>query len=163
MEFLNKIWKWRVAIIVFALGGWIYYESNESDKRKVVEERKIAEQAENKKTRENLLFDEYNKNKKRLNCNISFKVTLETYGANVNVELRVGEIGNSFPIVVKQASGGELDYLGLCPGRYFIAIGDDKNVSTTPVEDFVSGKKYTSRVHLTKGVGNMGNARRETL
>ena len=106
MEFLKKIWKWRVAIIVFALGGWIYYESNESDKRKVVEERKIAEQAENKKTRENLLFDEYNKNKKRLNCNISFKVTLETYGANVNVELRVGEIGNSFPIVVKQASGG---------------------------------------------------------
>ena len=66
MEFLNKIWKWRVAIIVFALGGWIYYESNESDKRKVVEERKIAEQAENKKTRENLLFDEYNKNKKNL-------------------------------------------------------------------------------------------------
>ena len=108
-------------------------------------------------------YSEYNKNKKRLNCNISFKVTLETYGANVNVELRVGEIGNSFPIVVKQASGGELDYLGLCPGRYFIAIGDDKNVSTTPVEDFVSGKKYTSRVHLTKGVGNMGNARRETL
>jgi len=81
----------------------------------------------------------------------------------VTVELRVGELGNSFPLVIKQAQDSEISYKGLCPGKYFIAIGDDKNVSTTPIKDFATNNRYTSTVQLTTGVGNMGSARREKL
>lgn len=163
MDILKLFWKWRIAIFVAIFASWMYYESVESEKKKVLLEIKIAEQAAEKKAKEASLFESYNKSKNTKKCNIDFKVILETYGADVSVELRVGEVGNSFPLVVKQAKGGELNYKKLCPGNYFIAIGDDKNVSTTPVQNFESGKSYTSRVQLTQGVGNMGSARRETL
>jgi len=163
VDVLKKIWQWRIAIFVAIFACWLYYESVEAEKKKVLLERKLVQQAAEKKAREELLFDAYNKLKISKNCNIAFKVILETYGADVSVELRVGELGNSFPLVVKQAKSGELDYKNLCPNNYFIAIGEDKMVSTTPVQNFESGKNYTSRVHLTKGVGNMGSARRETL
>jgi hypothetical protein len=163
VDLLKKIWKWRVAIVVAIIACWLYYDSVESEKKRVLLEKQIAEQAAEKKAKEELLFQAYNKLKNSKNCNIGFKVILETYGADVSVELRVGEIGNSFPLVVKQAKSSELEYKNLCPSNYFIAIGDDKTVSTTPVQNFESGKTYTSRVQLTQGVGNMGSARRETL
>lgn len=163
MEIIRMIWKWRAAVVVLILGSWLWYESNETDKRKALEEAEIqAKVAENKK-REQSLFEIYSAIKKREKCEIKFEVTLETYGANVKVELRVGEVGNSFPLVIKEASGGKLNYSGLCEGKYFIAIGNDKDVSTTPTQEFKNGVNYTSTVTLTKGVGNVGSTRREKL
>jgi hypothetical protein len=128
-------------------------------------EKLIAEEATAKKLREQTLFDKYNvtKNKNPSRCNMRYSVKFETYGADVNVELRVGEVGNSFPLVIKQAKDSQISYTGLCPEKYFIAIGDDKNVSTTPIQDFSTNNTYTSTVRLTKNVGNMGSARREKL
>jgi hypothetical protein len=163
MEIIRRRWKWRAGLVVLLLGSWLWYESNEADKRKAVEEAEIqAKVAENKK-REEALFEKYSSIKKREKCEIKFEVTLETYGANVKVELRVGELGNSFPLVIKEASGGKLNYAGLCEGKYFIAIGNDKDVSTTPIQEFKNGVNYKSTVTLTKGVGNMGSTRREKL
>lgn len=163
MNLLKIIWKWRAALIVLILGSWFWYESIESDKRKVLEEEAIQAKAAESKKREQILFDKYSDLKKRGKCDIKFDVTLETYGASVKVELRVGEVGNSFPLVIKEASGGKLNYSGLCEGKYFIAIGNDKEVSTTPMQEFKYGINYTSNVTLTKGVGNMGSTRREKL
>jgi hypothetical protein len=163
MNILIKLWKWRWAIIIPIISIWLYYMTNKIEKKEIEQERLIAAEMEEKKLKENALLAEYEKNKKRLNCNIAYKVTLETYGESVSVELRVGEVGNSFPLVIKQASGGQLEYKKLCPANYFIAIGNDKNVSTTPIQNFESGRTYTSNVYLTKGVGNMGSSRREKL
>lgn len=163
MNILGKLWKWRSIFILGALAGWFWYESVESDKRKASEEIKISAAAEEKRLREDALFKQYNASKIKLRCNIDYDVTLETYGENVTVELRVGVIGNSFPLVVKSASAGKLSYGGLCPGKYFLAVGNDKDVSTTPIKEFVNGQKYTSTVHIAKGVGNMGSSRRERL
>jgi hypothetical protein len=163
MEIIKKLWKYRLLIVVALLGSWLWYENNEDDKRKKAEEVRIAAQAEERRVREQTLFSEYENRKNKIKCGISYEVTLETYGATVNVELRVGAVGKSFPLVVKQAKDGKLNYTNLCPGSYFLAIGDEKNVSTTPVQDFVTGKNYTSKVHMTKGVGNMKSARRDLL
>lgn len=163
MNALKKIWEWRILIFVVCLGSWIWYEDTKSKEKKAEEDKILAAQAETKRAREQSLFEAYQSQKIKSKCNISFEVTLETFGATVNVELRVGSVGDSFPLVVKQASDGKLNYTGLCPSRYFLAIGDDKSVSTTPVQEFVSGHNYTSKVHLTKGVGNMGSSRRELL
>jgi hypothetical protein len=163
MDYLRILWKWRLLILVAALGSWIWYEDDKATKLKIEEEKRIAAQLEEKKRREQALFEEYQKRKNNSKCQIKYEVTLETFGATVNVELRAGVVGDSFPLVIKQASDGKIHYSSLCPGKYFLAIGDDKNVSTTPVQDFAAGNTYTSRVHLTKGVGNMGSARRELL
>ncbi len=163
MDFIKLLWKYRLIPLLLIGGGWIWYEIEETDKKNAALEKQIAAEAEEKKKREQKLLDKYNAAKNPSRCNIQYLVKLETYGANVNVELRVGEVGDSFPLVIKQAQDGEINYTGLCPGKYFIAIGDDKNVSTTPIRDFATNNRYTSTVQLTKGVGNMGSARREKL
>ena len=163
MEFFKKIWKWRVIIIGVGLGFWMWLSSIESEKIKAAEEAAIKSQIQEKNQKEDALFKSYNESKKKKKCGIKYEVTLETYGESVKVELRAGEIGNSFPLVIKEAAGGKLFYSELCEGKYFIAIGNDKDVSTTPIKEFSNGVSYTSTVTLTKGVGNMGSSRREKL
>lgn len=163
MTILKLLWKWRVAIILLIFGIWLWSEKIETDKKNALEEASIqAKIAENKK-REELLSKQYSENKNKKTCLIKYEVTLETFGANVKVELRAGELGKSFPLEIKEASGGKLNYSGLCEGKYFIAIGNDKDVSTTPVQEFINGTNYTSTVTVTKGSGNMGSSRREKL
>jgi hypothetical protein len=160
---LGLLWKWRALIIFGALGLWVWRESVESDQRRAVEEAEIQASAEAKRVLENALREVYETNRTPQRCQIDFDVELKTFGQDVTVELRVGEIGTSFPLEVKRASGGNLHYENLCPGKYFIAIGDEKQVSTTPVRDFEFGQSYTSTVELTSGTGNMGSSRRERL
>jgi len=163
MELIKKMWRFRALIFLVAAGILIWYGSNENEKDRIELERKIKAYEGEKKIREESLFTEYRKKKSKEKCGISFAVTLETFGEDVNVELRSGEPGNSFPLVIKRANSGKLNYDGLCEGKYFIAIGNDTDVSTTPVQLFVNGKTYTSTVQLTKGVGNMSSKNRNQL
>jgi len=163
MDFLKLIWKYRLIPLLLIGGGYIWYASEESAKTNAELEKKIAAEAEEKKKNEQKMFEKYNAAKNPAKCNITYDVKFETYGEDVSVELRVGEVGNSFPLVIKQAKDSQISYTGLCPNKYFLAIGNDKNVSTTPVKDFSSNSRYNSTVQLTKGVGNMGSSRREKL
>lgn len=159
----ETIWKWRSLIIFGALGLWVWRESVESDKRRAVEEAQIQADAAAKVEREEILRKSYEATQSSRLCNITFDVLLKTFGKNVMVELRVGEVGNSFPLEVRPASDGRISFAGLCPATYFLAIGDDKQVSTTAPEPFEADQGYTSTIELTSGPGNVGSSRRERL
>jgi hypothetical protein len=163
MTYIKILWRYKVAIILIIICGYLWNLEKKNENKRQETERKILAEAEEKKKKEQILFEKYNSEKNASKCNINYQIKLETYGENVTVELRVGELGNSFPLVIKQAKDGDIAYSGLCPGKYFIAIGNDKNVSTTPVQDFVTNTRYNSKVQLTQGVGNMSSSRREKL
>jgi hypothetical protein len=163
MKLLRLLWDLRILIIFAALGVFSWYESNESEKKRIIQEEQFKAQEAEKKVREERLFAQYQSLKSKTKCGIELNVILETFGEDVNVELRSGELGNSFPLVVKRAKSSKLHYDGLCEGNYFIAIGNDDQVSTTPVERFVKGTVYTSTVTLTKGVGNVSSHDRRNL
>ncbi len=69
-------------------------------------------------------------------CNIDFSIELQTFGENVTVELRNGAPGRSRPVTSQRSKGGRVSFANLCPGRYFLAIGNDDSVSVTPVRQF---------------------------
>ena len=168
MKFLISIWNgWEgliiLSITISAFAIWVNIAESQRKKKIAEEEAVLLKQFEEKRSREDALFKKFMASKKDSACNIEFRVILETYGDNVKVELRVGEIGNSFPLVIKQSNSGKLEYKELCPSKYFLAIGNDKEVSITPVQDFEKGKIYTSTVHLTSGVGNMNTLKREKI
>ncbi len=96
-------------------------------------------------------------------CDIEFKVELQTFGENVTVELRSGSPGKSRPVKSQRSQGGQVGFYSLCPGNYFLAIGNDDNVSVTPVQNFVEDFSYSSRITIQRGSGNVSKRSRKNL
>ncbi len=62
-------------------------------------------------------------------CNTVYNITLQTFGEGVLVELRSGTPGNSRVVQSRRSNGGAVNFGKLCPGNYFLAIGNDDSVS----------------------------------
>jgi len=101
--------------------------------------------------------------KNALECNVSYTVSLQTIGEGVTVELRQGMPGNSRAIKTSYSSGGNVFFSGLCPGSYFLAIGNGESVSVTPVRSFETGIDYTSTLTMQRGTGNVSSRRKSDL
>lgn len=96
-------------------------------------------------------------------CNIDFNITLQTFGEGVLVELRSGTPGRSRVVNSTRSSGGNVNFSSLCPGSYFLAIGNDESVSVTPVRNFEENVSYSSRITMQRGTGNVGRQSRKSL
>ena len=96
-------------------------------------------------------------------CNIDFNIELQTFGENVNVELRRGTPGKSRPVTSHRSQGGHVGFSDLCPGSYFLAIGNDDYVSVTPTRQFEMDHVYSSRITMQKGSGNVSKQSRKSL
>lgn len=96
-------------------------------------------------------------------CNIEFNIELETFGEGVSVELRAGVPGNSKILSTKSSRGGHVGFSGLCAGKHFLAIGNGDSVSVTPTRDFESGHRYSSRLTMQRGAGNVSSRSRGAL
>ncbi|MBG6072564.1 S1C family serine protease [Polaromonas sp. CG_9.2] len=96
-------------------------------------------------------------------CNIDYDIELQTFGEHVSVELRSGALGASRVVKTRPSQGGRVSFSSLCPGNYFVAIGNDDYVSVTPVRQFVSDHRYTSQLTLQRGAGNVSRQSRKTL
>ena len=98
-----------------------------------------------------------------LACDIEFVVNLKTLGQTVNVELREGKPGRSKVMETKRSSGGVVRFSSLCPGGYFLAIGDETYVHVTPNQTFEEGYEYESNIRLQQGHGNVDRKKRSAL
>lgn len=96
-------------------------------------------------------------------CDIEYTVNLETFGERVRVELRSGSPGKSRVVATKTSAGGQVYFGDLCAGSYFVAIGNDDAVSVTPVRYFEDQHRYTSRLVLQRGTGNVQRMKRGAL
>ena len=96
-------------------------------------------------------------------CNIDFNITLQTFGEGVLVELRSGTPGRSRVVNSTRSSGGNVNFSSLCPGSYFLAIGNDESVSVTPVRNFEENVSYSSSITMQRGTGNVGRQSRKSL
>lgn len=96
-------------------------------------------------------------------CSIDFTINLDTFGEGVTVELRTGAPGNSRIVKTQRSSGGTVFFGGLCPGSYFVAIGNGETVSVTPVRQFEDYGKYTSTLKMQRGSGNVAKKSRNAL
>lgn len=96
-------------------------------------------------------------------CNVAFNIELQTFGENVAVELRSGVPGSSRPVQTHGSQGGHVGFSNLCPGSYFLAIGNDDNVSVTPVRQFEMDHIYNSRITMQRGSGNVARKSRKSL
>lgn len=96
-------------------------------------------------------------------CDVSYAVSLQTFGEGVSVELRQGTPGTSHVIKTSYSSGGNVFFSGLCPGSYFLAIGNGESVSVTPVRSFETGVDYTSTLTMQRGAGNVSSRRKSDL
>lgn len=98
-----------------------------------------------------------------LGCDVSYNISLQTFGEGVTVELRKGAPGNSSVVNSSQSFGGNVRFGNLCPGSYFLAIGNGDSVSVTPVRQFESGVDYTSTLTMQRGAGNVSTRRKGSL
>lgn len=96
-------------------------------------------------------------------CTISYAVSLQTFGEGVSVELRQGTPGRSRVISTSHSSGGTVRFSSLCPGSYFLAIGNGESVSVTPVRSFETGVDYESTLTMQRGAGNVSSLRKSDL
>jgi hypothetical protein len=96
-------------------------------------------------------------------CSIDFTINLETFGEGVTVELRTGTPGNSRIVKTQRSTGGTVFFGGLCPGSYFLAIGNGESVSVTPVRQFEDYGRYTSTLRMQRGSGNVSKKSRNAL
>ena len=96
-------------------------------------------------------------------CSIGFSIELQTFGENVTVELRTGAPGRSRPVASQRSQGGRVSFDNLCPGSYFLAIGNDDSVSVTPIRQFENDHSYTSRITMQRGSGNVSKQSRKSL
>jgi hypothetical protein len=96
-------------------------------------------------------------------CNIDFTIELQTFGENVQVELRNGSPGKSRPIKSQRSQGGQVGFYDLCPGSYFLAIGNNDYVSVTPVRNFTENSSYKSNITMQRGSGNVSKKSRKNL
>lgn len=98
-----------------------------------------------------------------LACNTDFTIKLETFGEGVTVELRAGTPGNSRVVKTQQSSGGTVYFGKLCPGPYFLAIGNSETVNVTPVRQFEDFASYRSTITMQRGSGNVSKKSRSSL
>lgn len=98
-----------------------------------------------------------------LACDIDYDINLKTLGQTVNVELREGKPGRSKVVDTKRSSGGHVNFNGLCPGNYFLAIGDENYVDVTPIRTFEAGYGYESEIRVQQGHGNVNKKKRSAL
>lgn len=96
-------------------------------------------------------------------CETTYNITLQTFGEGVRVELRTGAPGSSKIVNSTFSRGGQVGFYRLCPGNYFLAIGNDDNVSVTPVRYFEDYAEYTSSITMQRGSGNVSRRARNSL
>ena len=96
-------------------------------------------------------------------CSITYSIELNTFGEGVLVELRAGTPGNSRVVRSARSHGGTVVFSPLCPGRYFLAIGNDDSVNVTPTQFLQDERDYTSRITLQRGSGNVSHRSRKSL
>lgn len=96
-------------------------------------------------------------------CNTEYNITLETFGQGVLVELRSGNPGTSRVVQSKRSNGGAVNFVNLCPGNYFLAIGNDDSVNVTQTRYFDADAIYTGRIVMQRGSGNVSNKSRKNL
>ena len=95
--------------------------------------------------------------------NAEFTVTLQTFGEGVLVELRKGTPVKSNVVKSRRTNGGTVRFADLCPGGYFLAIGNDDSVSVTPVRQFQEDHVYSSKITLQRSSGNVATTSRKSL
>ena len=95
-------------------------------------------------------------------CSTTLKVTLPD-GDGVSVELRSGNPGASRVVSRKASVGGHVTFSGICPGTYFMAIGNQDSVQVTPVHQFDDDMNYDSTISMQNGSGNIGHRSRADL
>ncbi len=98
-----------------------------------------------------------------LACNTKYNITLQTFGEGVLVELRSGSPGNSRVVQSRRSNGGAVNFANLCPGNYFLAIGNDDSVSVTQTRYFEADAIYTGSIIMQRGSGNVSNKSRKSL
>lgn len=96
-------------------------------------------------------------------CNTEYNITLETFGQGVLVELRSGNPGTSRVVQSRRSNGGSVNFGNLCPGNYFLAIGNDDSVNVTQTRYFEADAVYTGRIVMQRGSGNVSNKSRKSL
>ena len=96
-------------------------------------------------------------------CNTEYNITLETFGEGVLIELRAGSPGKSKVTQSRRSYGGNVSFTNICPGNYFLAIGNDDSVSVTQTRFFEANAIYTGRITMQKGVGNVSRQSRKAL
>lgn len=96
-------------------------------------------------------------------CNTDYNINLRTFGEGVLVELRSGSPGNSRVIDARRTNGGAVNFANLCPGNYFLAIGNGDSVSVTPTRFFEANAMYTSNIVMQRGSGNVSRKSRKGL
>ena len=96
-------------------------------------------------------------------CSTDYTIHLETFGEGVLVELRSGQPGHSRVVQATRSNGGTVYFASLCPGSYFVAIGNDDSVSVTPTRFFQDSARYTSRITMQRGSGNVSRQSRKSL
>ncbi len=96
-------------------------------------------------------------------CNTEYNITLQTFGEGVLVELRSGSPGNSRVVQSRNSNGGAVNFRNLCPGNYFLAIGNDDSVSVTQTRYFEADAVYTSSIVMQRGSGNVSRKSRKNL
>jgi hypothetical protein len=95
-------------------------------------------------------------------CDTTLKVNLPD-GDGVSVELRSGTPGSSQVVSRKTSVGGHVTFSGICPGSYFMAIGNQDAVEVTPVHVFDDDMSYESTISMQSGTGNIGRRQRGDL
>ncbi len=96
-------------------------------------------------------------------CNTEYNITLQTFGEGVLVELRSGSPGNSQVVQSRRTNGGAVNFGKLCPGNYFLAIGNDDSVSVTQTRYFEANAVYTGSIVMQRGSGNVSHKSRKSL
>jgi hypothetical protein len=96
-------------------------------------------------------------------CVTSLTVHLQTTGQGVTVELHHGVPGSSIIVASQDSSGGRVHFPDLCPGSYFMAIGNGDDVEVTPVHQFDDDMNYESTISYQRGAGNITHKSRKDL
>lgn len=96
-------------------------------------------------------------------CETTYTINLQTFGEGVRVELRTGTPGNSKIVSSSYSRGGQVGFDRLCPGNYFLAIGNDESVSVTQVRYFEDYAEYSGSITMQRGSGNVSKRSRSSL
>lgn len=96
-------------------------------------------------------------------CDTTYTINLQTFGEGVRVELRTGAPGNSKVVSSNYSHGGQVGFSRLCPGNYFLAIGNDESVSVTQVRYFEDNAEYSGTITMQRGSGNVSKRSRNSL
>lgn len=107
----------------------------------------------------------------RCTASYTIDVTVE-FGSEITlnknqimVELRQGVPGASKVFDTRYIEGrtGTVSFPRMCPGSYFIVIGNGDSVAVGPVRHFSEGQKVHTRVRVTPSSGNISSKRRSDL